>query len=163
MQKACEIEESTMAAIVGLSDEVVRKVCDDIPESVIAANFNCPGQVVISGSQLGVEIAIEKLKAEGAKRALPLAVGGAFHSRFMKPAEDELHDIIQSTLFSAPSCPIYQNVDGKPHTDPGEIQENLITQLTSPVLWTQTMEKMISDGVDEFIECDRRFPTQHIT
>src|SRR6056297_889788 len=175
MQKACELENSSMAAIVGLSDEAVRKVCHDIRKSVIAANFNCPGQVVISGSQVGVEIAIEKLKSEGAKRALPLAVGGAFHSRFMKPAEDDLREKIKSTSFSAPSCPIYQNVDAKPHIDPEEIQDNLISQLTSPVLWTQTMEQMISDGVDEFIECggkvlsgfvkrvDRKFPTQQIT
>lgn len=175
MQKACEVEQSTMAAIVGLEDDVVRKICQDIPESVIAANFNCPGQVVISGSQAGVEKAMEKLKSEGAKRALPLAVGGAFHSKFMKPAEDELREQIESTPFSVPSCPIYQNVDARPHTGPEEIQLNLISQLTSPVLWTQTMEHMIQDGVDEFIECggkvlsgfvkrvDRRFPTQQIT
>jgi len=174
MQKACEAKKSTMAAIVGLEDQKVRSICSDINDDVVAANFNCPGQVVISGSESGVQLAMEKLKSEGAKRALPLAVGGAFHSAFMSPAEEELKEKIQSISFSIPSCPIYQNVDAKPHEIPQKIQENLISQLTSPVLWTQTMNHMLSDGIDDFIEfggkvlsgfvkrVDRQIPTLQI-
>lgn len=174
MQKACEVEDSTMAAVLGLSENEVRKVCANIDEDVVPANYNCPGQIVISGSRKGIDQAIQELKNTGAKRALPIAVGGAFHSKFMKPAEDQLMDSINDISFSKPICPIYQNVDAKPHTDPKQIKENLILQLTSPVLWTQTMENMITDGVDEFIECggkvlsgfvkrvDRRFPTRQL-
>ena len=156
MQKACEMEQSTMAAILGLDDEIVEKICDGISESgdiVLAANYNCPGQVVISGSIEGVAKACEKLKEAGAKRALPLSVSGAFHSPFMQPAKEELEAAINATEFSAPRCPVYQNVDGKPHTTPQEIKANLIAQLTAPVLWTKTVQQMIADGASEFIEC----------
>lgn len=156
MQKACEMEQSTMAAILGLDDEIVEKICDGISESgdiVLAANYNCPGQVVISGSIEGVAKACEKLKEAGAKRALPLSVSGAFHSPFMQPAKEELEAAINATEFSAPRCPVYQNVDGKPHTTAQEIKANLIAQLTAPVRWTKTVQQMIADGASEFIEC----------
>ena len=156
MQRACEMHTSTMAAILGLDDETVEKICDGISESgdiVLAANYNCPGQVVISGSIEGVEKACEKLKEAGAKRALPLSVSGAFHSPFMQPAKEELETAINSTEFQTPRCPVYQNVDGKPYTSPQEIKANLIAQLTAPVRWTKTIQQMIADGASEFIEC----------
>ncbi len=153
MQKACEAVDSTMAAIVGLEDEKVEAVCDSITEEVVvAANYNCPGQLVISGSIPGVELAVEKLKEAGARRAIILNVGGAFHSPLMAPAEAELKSAIESTTFHAPKCPIYQNVNAQKATDPALIQQNLIAQLTSPVKWTQTMLNMIADGVEEFVE-----------
>ena len=153
MQKACEAVESTMAAIVGLEDDKVEAVCDSITEEVVvAANYNCPGQLVISGSIPGVELAVEKLKEAGARRAIILNVGGAFHSPLMAPAEAELKSAIEATTFHAPKCPIYQNVNAQKATDPKVIQENLIAQLTSPVRWTQTMLNMIDDGVTEFVE-----------
>lgn len=152
MQKACELESSTMAAIIGLEDDVVEKICAEIPEVVVPANYNSPGQLVISGSMKGIEIACEKLKEAGAKRALPLKVGGAFHSPLMEPAKLELALAIEATPFSTPICPIYQNVDAKPHTDSDEIKKNLIAQLTSPVRWTQTMHNMINDGATNFTE-----------
>ncbi len=152
MQKACELAESTMAAIIGLDDETVIKVCQEIDETVVAANFNNPGQIVISGSVKGVEKAIERLKELGARRAIKLQVSGGFHSPFMKPAEEELAKAIEQTKFSEPICPVYQNVDAKPHTDPDEIKQNLIKQLTSPVLWTQSVRNMIADGAKQFIE-----------
>ena len=156
MQKACEMQQSTMAAILGLDDEVVENICNEISEAgdiVLAANYNCPGQVVISGSVEGVTKACERLKEAGAKRALPLSVSGAFHSPFMQPAKEELEAAINSTEFSVPRCPIYQNVDGKPYTSPQEIKANLIAQLTAPVRWTKTIQQMIADGANEFIEC----------
>ncbi|NLR93168.1 MULTISPECIES: ACP S-malonyltransferase [Flammeovirga] len=152
MQKACELNPSTMAAILGLSDEDVEKVCDGV-EGVVAANYNCPGQLVISGSKEGIEKACEVAKEAGAKRALPLPVGGAFHSPFMEPAREELQKAIEETQLSQPTCPIYQNVNAKPQTDPEVIKENLIAQLTAPVRWTQTVQAMIADGATEFIEC----------
>ncbi|MEA1874689.1 MAG: ACP S-malonyltransferase [Bacteroidota bacterium] len=152
MQKACEIEESTMAAILGLDDAVVEEKCAAIDEVVIPANYNSPGQVVISGSKAGIEKAMGVLKEAGAKRALPLPVGGAFHSPFMEPAREELAQVIKETSFVEPICPIYQNVDGKAHSKPDEIKENLIAQLTSPVRWTQIMNNMIADGADHFTE-----------
>ncbi len=152
MQKACEIEQSTMAAIIGLEDKVVEDVCAAIDEIVIPANYNCPGQLVISGSMKGVDIACEKLKEAGAKRALPLKVGGAFHSPLMEPARVELAEAINSTNFNTPVCPVYQNADAKPYTDPVKIKENLIKQLTSPVRWTQTMQNMIADGMTSYTE-----------
>jgi [acyl-carrier-protein] S-malonyltransferase len=153
MQAACEANPSTMAAILGLDDEKVEEVCASIEEVVVAANYNCPGQLVISGSNKGIEIACEKMKEAGAKRALPLPVGGAFHSPLMKPAEEELAKAIKETTFSQGICPIYQNVDAKPHTDPDEIKQNLIKQLTAPVRWTQSVQQMIADGATHFIEC----------
>ena len=156
MQKACEMQQSTMAAILGLSDDVVDNICKEINAKgnvVVAANFNCPGQVVISGSTEGVNKACEALKAAGAKRALPLSVSGAFHSPIMQPAKDELEKAINSTEFNTPVCPVYQNVDAKPHTDPEEIKANLVSQLTAPVRWTQTITQMINDGATEFAEC----------
>ncbi|AZQ63484.1 [acyl-carrier-protein] S-malonyltransferase [Flammeovirga pectinis] len=152
MQKACEMNPSTMAAILGLSDEDVEKVCDSV-EGVVAANYNCPGQLVISGSKEGIEKACEVAKEAGAKRALPLPVGGAFHSPFMEPAKEELQKAIEETVLNTPKCPIYQNVDAKPQTDPETIKANLIAQLTAPVRWTQIVQAMIADGVTEFIEC----------
>ncbi len=153
MQKACEAVESTMAAIVGLEDEKVEAICDGITdEIVVAANYNCPGQLVISGSIPGVEKAVEQLKEAGARRAIILNVGGAFHSPLMAPAEAELKAAIEATTFSAPKCPIYQNVNAQKATDPTVIQQNLIAQLTSPVRWTQTMLNMIEDGVTGFVE-----------
>ena len=152
MQKACESEPSTMAAIIGLDDKTVEKTLDSIDEIVIPANYNCPGQLVISGSFKGIEIACEKLKEAGAKRALPLKVGGAFHSPLMEPARVELAEAIKSTKFSQGICPIYQNVTGQSVTDPEIIKTNLISQLTSPVRWTQIMQNMIADGAKTFIE-----------
>ncbi|MCK4406101.1 MAG: ACP S-malonyltransferase [Bacteroidales bacterium] len=152
MQKACEAEPSTMAAIIGLDDKTVEKILKSINEIVIPANYNCPGQLVISGSFKGVEIACEKLKEAGAKRALPLKVGGAFHSPLMEPARVELAEAIKSTKFSQVICPIYQNVTGQSVTDPEIIKTNLISQLTSPVRWTQIMQNMIADGAKTFIE-----------
>jgi len=152
MQKACEIEQSTMAAIIGLEDEIVENICADINEVVVAANYNCPGQLVISGSMKGIEIACEKLKEAGAKRALPLKVGGAFHSPLMEPAREELAAAIENTNFYTPICPVYQNVEAKPTTDPEVIKKNLVAQLTAPVRWTQTMVNMIADGATSFTE-----------
>jgi [acyl-carrier-protein] S-malonyltransferase len=152
MQKACEREPSTMAAILGLDDVVVEKICADIPEVVVPANYNSPGQLVISGTMKGIEVACEKLKEAGAKRALPLKVGGAFHSPLMESAHIELALAIEATPFSIPVCPIYQNVDALPHTSPEEIKKNLISQLTSPVRWTQIMGNMVADGANDFTE-----------
>ena len=152
MQKACEANPSTMAAIIGLSDEVVENTLKEIDEVVVPANYNCPGQIVISGSMKGIETACEKLKAAGAKRALPLKVGGAFHSPLMEPVRQELADAIERTTFSTPTCPVYQNVNARPFTDPGQIKENLIAQLTASVRWTQTVQKMIADGATSFLE-----------
>ena len=154
MQKACEINPSTMAAILGLEDSKVEEVCASInDEVVVAANYNCPGQLVISGSNKGIEIACELMKAAGAKRALPLPVGGAFHSPLMEPARVELADAINNTTFSKPSCPIYQNVNAAPSVDTEEIKRNLIAQLTAPVRWTQTVQNMFADGATLFVEC----------
>jgi [acyl-carrier-protein] S-malonyltransferase len=152
MQKACEKEPSTMAAILGLDDTTVEKVCAEINEVVVPANYNSPGQLVISGSIKGIEVACEKLKAAGAKRALPLKVGGAFHSPLMEPARVELAQAIEATKFNAPVCPIYQNVDAKAYTNPEDIKKNLISQLTSPVRWTQIMVNMVADGANNFTE-----------
>ena len=152
MQAACELEPSTMAAIIGLPDEKVEEICNGISEIVVPANFNCPGQLVISGSMKGVEQACEALKAAGAKRALPLRVGGAFHSPLMEPARQKLAEAIEKTQFNKPLCPIYQNVDAKPHTDPAEIKANLVKQLTSPVRWTQIVRAMVADGAKAFVE-----------
>ena len=152
MQKACESEPSTMAAIIGLDDETVEKVLAGIDETVVPANYNTAGQLVISGSVKGIEIACEKLKEAGAKRALPLKVGGAFHSPLMEPARIELAEAINKTRVNPPLCPIYQNVNAKPSTDPAIIKENLVAQLTSPVRWTQTALNMIADGAKTFIE-----------
>lgn len=153
MQKACEANPSTMAAILGLDDEVVEEICASIDEVVVPANYNCPGQLVISGSIKGVDIACEKMKAAGAKRALPLQVGGAFHSPLMEPAREELASAIQSTTFSKPVCPVYQNVNALPSTDVDAIRKNLIAQLTAPVRWTQSVRKMTEDGARTYIEC----------
>ena len=152
MQQACEKNPGTMAAIVGLDDAITETICQTIDDIVVPANYNCPGQLVISGSLAGVESATVKLSEAGAKRAIIIAVGGAFHSPLMKPAEDELAAAIESTIFKNPTCPIYQNVDAKPHLDPAEIKMNLIKQLTSPVRWTSIMEQMIADGATQFIE-----------
>jgi [acyl-carrier-protein] S-malonyltransferase len=154
MQKACEMNPSTMAAILGLDDKVVEEICESITEEVVvAANYNCPGQLVISGTFKGIDIACEKMKAAGAKRALPLPVGGAFHSPLMEPARVELEEAIRNTNFSQPACPVYQNVNAQPSTDIGIIKTNLIAQLTAPVKWTQTVENMVKDGGTIFIEC----------
>ena len=153
MQRACEINPSAMAAILGLDDKVVEEVCASIDEVVVAANYNCPGQLVISGSNKGIEIACEKLKAAGAKRALPLPVGGAFHSPLMEPAREELAAAIESTQFSQPVCPVYQNVNALPSTDVEQIKKNLIAQLTAPVRWTQSVQNMVKDGAKTFVEC----------
>ncbi len=152
MQKACEREPSTMAAILGLEDAVVEEVCSSIDEIVVPANYNSPGQIVISGSLKGIDLAVEKLTEKGAKRAIKLAVGGAFHSPLMEPAKVELAAAIHSTPFSVPVCPVYQNVNARPSTDPETIRKNLIDQLTSPVRWTQTVMNMISDGATSFTE-----------
>ena len=146
MQKACEANPSTMAAVIGMADEQVEEICHGIDEVVVPANYNCPGQIVISGSMKGIELACQKLTEAGAKRVLPLKVGGAFHSPLMEPARQELEAAIQHTKFATPVCPIYQNVDAQPHTDPAEIQANLIAQLTASVKWTQIMQRMIADG-----------------
>lgn len=153
MQRACEINPSTMAAILGLDDKIVEDVCASIDEVVVAANYNCPGQLVISGSTKGIEIACEKLKAAGAKRALPLPVGGAFHSPLMDPAREELAAAIEATTFSNPICPVYQNVTALPATDVAVIKKNLIDQLTAPVRWTQSVQNMVKDGAKTFVEC----------
>jgi len=153
MQKACEIEHSTMAAVLGLSDEQIEKVCAEFNGEVVAANFNCPGQVVISGSIQDVELAGEKLKEAGAKRVLLLPVGGAFHSPFMEPARLELAAAIEAAKIDRPICPIFQNVNGKASQNEVEIKANLIAQLTGPVRWTQSIEAMVSAGATEFIEC----------
>jgi [acyl-carrier-protein] S-malonyltransferase len=154
MQKACELNPSTMAAILGLDDQVVEDICNSIKEEVVvAANFNCPAQLVISGSMKGIDIACEKLKAAGAKRALPLQVGGAFHSPLMQPAREELAQAIEATVFSTPICPVYQNVNALPSTDVGVIKRNLIDQLTAPVRWTQSVKNMVADGATTFVEC----------
>jgi len=152
MQKACEIEPSTMAAILGLDDKIVEEVCASVDATVVPANYNSPGQIVISGSIEGIDKAIEALKEKGAKRALKLAVGGAFHSPLMEPARLELEEAINSTLFIKPICPVYQNVDAKPSTDPRVIKANLVSQLTSPVRWTQSVLNMIADGATLFTE-----------
>jgi [acyl-carrier-protein] S-malonyltransferase len=153
MQKACEINPSTMAAILGLADNVVEEICASIDEIVVAANYNCPGQLVISGSNKGVEIACEKLKAAGAKRALLLPVGGAFHSPLMEPAREELANAIESAAFSKPICPVYQNVNALPSSDIDTIKQNLIAQLTAPVRWTQSVQQMTKDGAKIYVEC----------
>ncbi len=173
MQKACEAEPSTMAAIIGLEDSVVEDICSNIEEVVVAANYNCPGQLVISGSIAGIDLACEKLTEAGARRALKLPVGGAFHSPLMEPARTELAEAINSTNIKDPICPVYQNVNASPMTDASTIKENLIAQLTSPVRWTQIMQNMIADGASEVIEVgpgkvlqglfkkvDRKFPTE---
>ncbi len=152
MQKACELQPSTMAAILGLADEVVEQICAEIDEVVVPANYNCPGQLVISGSIEGIDLACQKLTEAGAKRALKLNVGGAFHSPLMEPAKLELQAAIEKTQISAPVCPIYQNVNAQPTTDPEVIKTNLIAQLTGAVRWTQTVANMIADGATEFIE-----------
>ena len=173
MQKACEVEPSTMAAILGLDDEVVEKACDDIDGVVVAANYNCPGQLVISGAVAAIDEACEKLTEAGARRALKLPVGGAFHSPLMEPAREELAAAIDATEFKTPICPVYQNVTAAAVTDPSEIKANLMAQLTAPVKWTQTMQRMIADGCDSvtevgpgkvlqglFKKIDRKFPTE---
>ena len=157
MQKACEAQPSTMAAIIALPFEKIEDICAEVSKMgkgvVVPANYNCPGQLVISGNIEAINEACEQLKAAGAKRALPLKVGGAFHSPLMQPAKDELQAAIEKTEIKAPKCPVYQNVDGKPHTDPAEIKANLIAQLTSSVRWAQSVENMIADGADDFTEC----------
>lgn len=173
MQKACEAEPSTMAAILNLEDKVVEDVCASIDEVVVAANYNCPGQLVISGSVPGIDKACEILLEKGARRALKLPVGGAFHSPLMEPARTELAAAIEATEFSAPTCPVYQNVTASAVLDPNEIKQNLIAQLTAPVKWTQTMNQMIADGCSSVVEVgpgkvlqglfkkvDRAFPTE---
>ena len=156
MQKACEANPGTMAAIIGLPDEKIEEICAEISKdgkTVVAANYNCPGQLVISGENEAIAEACEKLKAAGAKRALPLRVGGAFHSPLMQPAKEELQAAIEKTEIKTPKCPVYQNVDATAHVDPAEIKANLIAQLTSPVRWTKTVQNMIADGADDFLEC----------
>ena len=156
MQEACDVAPGTMAAVIGLPDEKIEEICatvNDGGDIVVPANYNCPGQLVISGSVEGINKACEMLKEAGAKRALPLKVGGAFHSPLMQPAKDKLEAAIVSTEFHTPQCPVYQNVDGKPHTDPAEIKQNLIAQLTSSVRWTQCVQSMIADGATDFTEC----------
>lgn len=152
MQKACSLEPSTMAAVLGLEDSIVEQICHDTPGTVVAANYNCPGQLVISGSVSAVEEACEKLKEAGARRALILPVGGAFHSPLMAPAQDELGQAIETTHFSTPICPVYQNVSASAVVDPSEIKSNLLSQLTAPVRWTQSVQQMIQDGAAAFIE-----------
>ena len=156
MQKACEKAAGTMAAVIGLPDEKIEEICTAVSTEgnvAVAANYNCPGQLVISGNIDAVNAACEKLKEAGAKRALPLPVSGAFHSPLMQTAKDELQAAIEATAFSAPKCPVYQNVDAKPHTDAAEIKANLIAQLTSSVRWTASVQNMIADGADDFTEC----------
>lgn len=173
MQKACEIEPSTMAAIVGLEDEIVESVCNQTDGIVVPANYNCPGQLVISGSVDAINRACAELTEKGAKRAIVLPVGGAFHSPLMEPAREELAAAIKSTVINAPICPIYQNIDAQAQTDPVVIKQNLIAQLTGAVKWTQTMKNMFSDGVSSFTEVgpgkvlqglvkkiDRQIPTE---
>lgn len=156
MQKACEAAPGTMAAVIGLPDEKIEEICTEVSTDgniVVAANYNCPGQLVISGNVDAINAACEKLKAAGAKRALPLKVSGAFHSPLMQPAKEELEKAIKATTFSEPKCPVYQNVDAQPHTDSAEIQANLIAQLTSSVRWTASVQNMIKAGADDFTEC----------
>ncbi|WP_019947873.1 ACP S-malonyltransferase [Hymenobacter aerophilus] len=156
MQAACQEQPGTMAAILALDDDTTARICQEITAGgniVVAANYNCPGQLVVSGSQRGIELACEQLKAAGAKRALPLPVGGAFHSPLMQSAEAALAEAIAKTSFAAGICPVYQNVDAAPHTDPDEIRENLVRQLTAPVRWTQSVQRMVHDGATEFVEC----------
>ena len=156
MQKACEANPGTMAAIIGLPDAKVEEICSEVSTEgniVVAANYNCPGQLVISGNMEAINIACEKLKEAGAKRALPLKVGGAFHSPLMQPAKDELQAAIEATTFKAPKCPVFQNVDGMPHSDSKEIKENLIAQLTSSVRWTSSVQAMSAAGATDFTEC----------
>ncbi|MBS1773676.1 MAG: ACP S-malonyltransferase [Bacteroidetes bacterium] len=153
MQRACEINPSTMAAVLGLEDAKVEEICAGFTdEVVVAANYNCPGQLVISGSIKGINEACEKMKAAGAKRALVLQVGGAFHSPLMEPAKQELQDAINNTTFNNPTCPVFQNVDASPYIDPAMIKQNLINQLTAPVRWTQTVQKMVEHGANRFTE-----------
>lgn len=152
MQKACELKPSTMAAVIALPDEKVEEICNGIDGVVVCANYNCPGQIVISGEIEAIDAACEQLKAAGAKRALKLKVGGAFHSPCMEPARAELAEAIEKTQVNKPAVPVYQNVDAKPHTDPAEIKTNLIAQLTAPVRWTKSVQNMIADGATEFIE-----------
>ena len=152
MQKACELKPSTMAAVLALPDETVEEICESIPGIVVCANYNCPGQLVISGEIEAIDAACEKLLAAGAKRAMKLKVGGAFHSPCMEPARAELAEAIERTVVSTPVCPVYQNVDALPHTDPAEIKANLVAQLTAPVRWTQTVKNMIADGATEYVE-----------
>lgn len=152
MQRACELQPGTMAAVLGLADEKVEEVCNGIDDIVVAANFNCPGQVVISGAVSGIDAAIPLLKEAGARRALKLPVGGAFHSPLMQPAAEDLGKAIEATTFHKPVCPIYQNVCATPQTDPDIIRKNLLAQLTSPVRWTQSVNQMIVDGANEFYE-----------
>ena len=176
MQKACELEPSTMAAILGLEDDVVERICTEIDGVVVAANYNCPGQLVISGSVGAVEAACAALTAAGAKRALILQVGGAFHSPLMEPAREELAAAIEATHFATPSCPVYQNVNAQAVTDPAQIKANLVTQLTGAVRWTQIMQNMLADGCTDVIEVgpgkvlqglfkkvDREIPTSSAT
>jgi [acyl-carrier-protein] S-malonyltransferase len=156
MQAACEEQPGTMAAILGLDDATVERICQEITQQgnvVVAANYNCPGQLVISGSKAGVEQACEAMKAAGAKRALPLPVGGAFHSPLMQSAEAALAEAIERTTFSAGRCAVYQNVDAAPHRDADEIRQNLLRQLTAPVRWTQSVQRMAADGATDFVEC----------
>jgi len=154
MQRACELAPSSMAAVLGLADDVIEQICATITEEIIVpANYNCPGQVVISGSLKGIELASEKLKAAGAKRVLPLPVSGAFHSPFMEPARDEFAKAVEAMPFGTPPCPVYQNVNAQPTQDPETIKANLIAQLTAPVRWTQSVENMVAAGATEFIEC----------
>ena len=152
MQKACERQAGTMAAVLGMPDEQVAHICDSIDDVVVAANFNCPGQVVISGSLSGIDLACKTLKEAGAKRALKLPVGGAFHSPLMQPAAERLEKAILATTFHAPQCPVYQNVSAKAETDKNILQQQLLSQLTSPVRWTQSVEQMIADGATQFYE-----------
>ena len=152
MQKACELTESTMAAVLALPDEKVEEICAGIEGTVVCANYNCPGQLVISGEVAAIDAACEALKAAGAKRALKLKVGGAFHSPCMEPARAELAAAIEATEFHTPVCPVFQNVDALPHTDPAEIKANLVAQLTAPVRWTRSVRNMIADGATEFVE-----------
>ena len=152
MQKACERQPSTMAAVLGLEDAVVEKICSEIPGIVVPANYNCPGQLVISGEVEAINLACEKLKAAGARRALVLPVGGAFHSPLMEPAREKLAAAIENTNFSKPACPIYQNVSGTAVTNPEDIKRNLISQLTAPVKWSQSVQQMVQDGASLFVE-----------
>ncbi len=152
MQKACEINPSTMAAVLALPDEKVEEICAGVDGTVVCANYNCPGQIVISGEVEAIDAACAKLLEAGAKRALKLKVGGGFHSPCMEPARAELAEAIERTDFHTPAVPVYQNVDAKPHTDPAEIKANLVAQLTAPVRWTQSVQNMVADGADEFIE-----------
>ena len=152
MQKACELQSSTMAAIIGLEDSQVEEVCEEIDEIVVAANYNSPGQIVISGSLPGIDAAVEKLSALGAKRALKLPVGGAFHSPLMEPARAELEEAIRAAKIGVPVCPVYQNVNALPNSDPESIKSNLVAQLTAPVRWTQSVKQMLADGATSFTE-----------